>query len=174
MCRMLAIKPVADETIAAVERALSEDLIATAAPTSHFGIADILNRLEKAQTEDVLKSLAAVRPDDAKALKNLLFTFEDMVTLPQATRTTVLDQVPIERLILALRGTEPTFQTEILSALGARSKRMAEAELQGGTTAPPREITEARRAIVDTVLKLAAKGSIQLRPPDEDVDAITA
>jgi flagellar motor switch protein FliG len=51
---------------------------------------------------------------------------------------------------------------------------MAEAELQSGTTAPAREIAGARRAIVDTVLKMAAKGSIELRPPDDDVDAITA
>jgi flagellar motor switch protein FliG len=116
-----------------------------------------------------------LRPDDAKALKGLLFTFEDLATLPQATRTSVLDQVPIERLVLALKGgTEATFQAAILSALTSRSKRMVEAELQGGATAPAREVAEARRAIVDTVLKLAAKGSIQLRPPDDDVDAITA
>jgi flagellar motor switch protein FliG len=51
---------------------------------------------------------------------------------------------------------------------------MVEAELQGGSTAPPREIAQARRAIVDTVLKLAAKGSIELRPPDDDLDAMTA
>jgi flagellar motor switch protein FliG len=175
MCRMLAIKRVSDEALGVVELALSEDLVASVAPTSHLGIADILNRLEKTQSEAVLKSLAELRPDDAKVLKGLLFTFEDLVTLPQATRTTVLDQVPIERLVLALKGgTEATFQAAILSALTSRSKRMVEAELQGGATAPAREVAEARRAIVDTVLKLAAKGSIQLRPPDDDVDAITA
>jgi flagellar motor switch protein FliG len=174
MCRMLAIKKVSEDALAAVETVLSEELVATAAPTSHMGIADILNRLEKTQTEAVLESLAQIRPDDAKALKGMLFTFEDLATLTQATRTTVLDQVPTERLVLALKGTDATFQAAILSALTARSKRMVEAELQGGTAAPPREIAEARRSIVDTVLKMAAKGGIELRPPDDDVDAITA
>jgi flagellar motor switch protein FliG len=174
MCRMLALKGVSDEALAAVERVLSEDLVATAKPASHMGIADILNRLEKPQTEAVLKSLAEVRPDDAKALKGLLFTFDDLATLPQATRTTVLDQVPIERLVIALKGTEATLQTAILSSLTSRSKRMVEAELQGGATAPAKEIADARRGIVDTVLKMAAKGTIELRPPDDDVDAITA
>jgi flagellar motor switch protein FliG len=174
MCRMLALKGVSDEALAAVERVLAEDLVATAKPASHMGIADILNRLEKPQTEAVLKSLAEVRPDDAKALKGLLFTFEDLATLPQAARTTVLDQVPIERLIVALKGTEATLQAAVLSSLTSRSKRMVEAELQGGATAPAKEIAEARRGIVDTVLKMAAKGTIELRPPDDDVDAITA
>jgi flagellar motor switch protein FliG len=139
-----------------------------------LGIADILIRLEKPQSEAVLKSLAELRPDDAKALKGLLFTFEDLATLPQAARTTILDQVPIDRLVLALKGTEAAFQATILSALASRAKRMAEAELQDGKTGPPREIADARRTIVDTVLKMAAKGSIELRPPDDDVDAMTA
>ena len=103
----------------------------------------------------------------------MLFTFEDLATLSQATRTTILDQVPTERLVLALKGTDATFQAAILSALTARSKRMVEAELQGGTMPPAREIAEARRSIVDTVLKMAAKGGIELRPPDDDVDAVT-
>jgi flagellar motor switch protein FliG len=175
MCRMLAIKRVSDEALGAVELAVSEDLVvSTDAPASHLGIADILNRLEKPQSEAVLKSLAELRPDDAKALKGLLFTFEDLATLPQTARTTILDQVPIDRLVLALKGTEAAFQATILSALASRAKRMAEAELQDGKTAPAREIAEARRAIVDTVLKMAAKGSIELRPPDDDVDAMTA
>jgi flagellar motor switch protein FliG len=50
---------------------------------------------------------------------------------------------------------------------------MVEAELQAGSTAPARDVAEARRAIVDTVLKLAAKGDIELRPPD-DLSDITA
>ena len=103
------------------------------------GIADILNRLDKTQSEAVLQSLAEVRPDEAKALKSLLFSFEDLADLPPPARTAVFDQVPIERLVLALKGTDPTFQAAILSALASRSRRMVEAELQGGGTAPARE-----------------------------------
>jgi hypothetical protein len=43
---------------------------------------------------------------------------------------------------------------------------MVEAELAGGGTATPREIVEARKAIVDLVLKMMAKGEIRLRDPD--------
>jgi flagellar motor switch protein FliG len=39
---------------------------------------------------------------------------------------------------------------------------MVEAELQAGSVASPREVAEARRAIVDIVLKMAAKGEIVL------------
>ena len=129
---------------------------------SHVGIADILNRLDKTQSEEVLKSLAEVRPEEAKAIKSMLFTFEDVAKLPQQARTMVFDQVPIERLVIALKGTEPDFQAAILSSLASRSRRMVEAELQGGGTPSPRDLAEARRTIVATVLKMIAKGDIRL------------
>ena len=44
---------------------------------------------------------------------------------------------------------------------------MVEAELQGGGTPPQRDVAEARRAIVDTVLKMIAKGDIQVETADE-------
>ena len=115
-------------------RAARRLLAATSSTGSHAGIADILNRLDKTQSEEVLKSLAEVRPDEAKALKSMLFTFEDLVKLPQRRAPLVFDQVPIERLVVALKGTDAVFQATILSSLASRSRRMVEAELQGGGT----------------------------------------
>ncbi len=74
----------------------------------------------------------------------------------------LLDQVPIERLVLALKGTDAVFQSTILSSLAARSRRMVEAELQGGGSASEREVADARREIVDIVLKMMASGEIVL------------
>jgi flagellar motor switch protein FliG len=171
LSRMLGLRKVAPESVRAVELALREDLL-TSSANSHSSIADILNRLDRAQSEDVLKSLAEVRPDDAKALKGLLFTFEQLPQLPASARAVLFDQIPIERLVMALRGTEPEFQEAILSSLAARSKRMAEAELQSGATVPPRDIAKARRSIVEAVLKMMAKGEIEQPSPD-DVDELT-
>jgi len=172
LIRMLGIKKVAEDAARAVENAIAEDLLSKSSTGSHAGIADILNRLDKTQSEDLLKDLAAVRPDDAKTLKGMLFTFIELVNLPAKARTLVLDQVPIEKLVAALTGTDVAFQQAILSSLAARSKRMVEAELQGGGNASERDIVEARRTIVDTVLKMMAKGEIALPAPDA-VDELT-
>jgi flagellar motor switch protein FliG len=172
LIRMLGIKKVADDAARAVENAIAEELLSKSSTGSHAGIADILNRLDKSQSEDLLKDLAVVRPDDAKTLKGMLFTFIELVNLPAKARTLVLDQVPIEKLVAALKGTDTAFQQSILSSLAARSKRMVEAELQGGGNASERDVVEARRAIVDTVLKMMAKGEIALPAPDA-VDELT-
>lgn len=173
LCRMLGIRRVPDEVLSVVEAKLAKELVVPAAPGSRTGIADILNRLDKTLSEAVLQSLAEVRPDDAKALKRLLFRFEDLPSLPAPARATAFDQVPIDRLVLALKGTDAAFQGAILSALAARSRRMVEAELQNGNTPPARDVAEARRAIVDLVLKMIAKGDIVLETTD-DLGDITA
>ena len=172
LIRMLGIKKVADDAAKAVEEAIAEDLLTKSTSGSHASIADILNRLDKSQSDELIKSLAEVRPDDAKTLKGMLFTFVELVNLPPKARTLLLDQVPIERLVLALRGTDPAFQAAILSSLAARSRRMVEAELQGGGAANEREVADARRAIVDTVLKMIARGEIEMPAPDA-IDDLT-
>lgn len=172
LIRMLGIKKVADDAARAVELAIAEDLLAKSSSGSHAGIADILNRLDKTQSDDLLKNLAEVRPDDAKTLKGMMFTFVELVNLPAKARTLLLDQVPIERLVAALTGTDSAFQGAILSSLAARSRRMVEAELQGGGSANERDVADARRAIVDTVLKMMAKGEIAMPEPDA-VDDLT-
>jgi flagellar motor switch protein FliG len=173
LIRMVGIKRVADDAALAVERTFAEDLLSKSHNAAHAGIADILNRLEKVQSEDMLKSLAEVRPDDARTLKAMLFSFVELARLPERARTLLLDQVPIDRLVMALRGTDPAFQATILSSLAARSRRMVEAELQGGGSAPERDVAAARRAIVDIVLKMMAKGEIVMPASDEVVDEIT-
>ena len=168
LCRMVAIKGTGDDAVRGLESVLREDLVASSSSSSsHVGIADILNRLDKAQSEDVLKSLAEVRPDEARAIKGMLFTFEDVAKLPQQARTVVFDQVPIEKLVTALRGINPELQATILSSLASRSRRMVEAELQGGAAPSQRDIAEARRTIVNTVLKMIAKGDIHIEAGDD-------
>jgi len=168
LCRMVAIKGIGDDAVRGLESVLREDLVASSSSSSsHVGIADILNRLDKAQSEDVLKSLAEVRPDEARAIKGMLFTFEDVAKLPQQARTVVFDQVPIEKLVTALRGINPELQATILSSLASRSRRMVEAELQGGAAPSQRDIAEARRTIVNTVLKMIAKGDIHIEAGDD-------
>jgi flagellar motor switch protein FliG len=169
LSRMLAIRHVPDEAVAAVESVLEEDFGAAASSSeAHAGIANILNRLDKGASDEILRNLAQVRPAEAKALKSMLFTFEELVGLDPKERTTLLDQVPVERLILALHGTDAEFQSVILSSLASRSRRMVEAELQGGAPPSPREVADARRAIVDVVLRMAANGEIQLRAPEDE------
>jgi flagellar motor switch protein FliG len=165
--RMLTTRDAEEVAVDVVEDVLREELVASSsdsAAETHAGIANILNKLDKSQSEEALKTLAESRPSDAETLKGMMFSFDDLVNLPQSVRTVIFDQVPIERVVLALRGTDIQLQSAVLSSLASRARRMVESELQNGAGSP-REAAEARRLIVDIVLKMAARGAIDLKAP---------
>ncbi len=118
MRRMLSMKPIVDETMKNIEKTLHEDFMANfsknAGADTHAKIADIINKMEREHMEDVLNNLSTVRPKSAEILRGLLFTFDDIVKLTPKDRTTLFDQVPPDRVVLALKGTNDEFRKVVL------------------------------------------------------------
>lgn len=172
MGRMLSLADMHPEAIALLERALGEDLLAGPVrgqqSESRSRVADIINRLDEAQVADTLSTLAQTRPEDADALRGMLFTFSDIVKLTKPARTLLLDKVPTDRLVVALTGADPTLQELALSSLTARTRRMVEAELKGGQNPSQRDIRSAQRSIADLALAMAGRGEIELNPSDPE------
>lgn len=172
MRRMLSMKPIVDETMKSIEKTLHDDFMANfsknAGADTHAKIADIINKMERDHMEDVLSSLSAVRPKSAEILRGLLFTFDDIVKLTPRDRTTLFDQVPPDRVVLALKGTNEEFRKVVLSALSSRVRRMIEHELNSKEPSAHRDIAEARRTITDLALEMAGRGEIVINSEAED------
>jgi len=164
--RMIAPEPTSEEVLRIVESALQEDLLNNNAHASgaesRARIADIVNKLEPAEVEDVIQSISAVQPKEAAALKKMLFTFDDLLRLSARARAILFDAVPIDTVVLALRGTETVFRDEVLSSMASRARRLVESELSNSAAPPQREVAKARRAIADLVLKMAQRGEIEI------------
>lgn len=163
--RMLGLKSVPERFIKLVEGVLQSDLIQagkSAASLAQTRMADIINRLDRDQVEELLGNLAAERPETAEILKGMLFTFEDIVKLGTKARLALFERVPAETVILALKGSEQELRDMVLSSLAARARRMVEQELQGGEASDARDIAAARRAIADMVLDLSERGLIDM------------
>ncbi len=172
MRRMVGIALVAEPAMRIIESTLQEDLLVNVARNNrnaHNGrMADIINKMEREQMEDVLSSLAEARPKVAELLRGLLFTFDDIIKLPAKSRLVLFDQIPTERVVLALKGTDAGFRNSILSTLSARARRMVETELANGSPAPHREVVKARRMIADLALEMAERGEIELNSEEDD------
>ncbi|MBM6580018.1 flagellar motor switch protein FliG [Microvirga sp. BT689] len=172
MRRMLSMKPIVDETMKNIEKTLHEDFMANfsknAGADTHAKIADIINKMERDHMEDVLTNLSSVRPKSAEILRGLLFTFDDIVKLTPKDRTTLFDQVPPDRVVLALKGTNDEFRKVVLSALSSRVRRMIEHELNSKEPSSHRDIAEARRTITDLALEMAGRGEIVINSETED------
>jgi flagellar motor switch protein FliG len=172
MRRMLNVKPIVDEILHNIEKTLHEDFMINGSRNSgadtHAKMADIINKMERGHIEDMLKSLSEKRPKSAEVLKELLFTFDDVTNLTPKARTMIFDQVPTDRIVIALKGTDKHFREMILSSVASRVRRVVEHELAIGEPSNQRDVLEARRVITDLALDLAEKGEIELNPEQED------
>ncbi len=172
MRRVLSLKPIADEAMRIIEKTLHEDLTLNLARNlgadTYARVADIINKMERGHIEDMLKSLSEKRPKSAEVLKELLFTFDDVVKLTPKARTMIFDQVPTDRIVIALKGTDRNFRELILSSLASRVRRVVEHELATGEPSNQRDVLEARRVVTDLALELAERGEIELNPEQED------
>jgi flagellar motor switch protein FliG len=172
MRRVLSLKPIVDDAMRIVEKMLHEDLTLNFARNlgadTYARVADIINKMERGHIEDMLKSLSEKRPKSAEVLKELLFTFDDVVNLTPKARTMIFDQVPSDRIVVALKGSDRKFREVILSSLASRVRRVVENELVMGEPSNQRDVMEARRVITDLALELAERGEIELNPDQED------
>lgn len=170
--RMLGLRGIASSALEAIQIGLNEDLVAStlSAPNSEARktIANMLNKLDGSQANEILKSIAVTRPEDANEIKSMLFSFADIASLKPRARSLILEKVPTEQVVLALNGAEPDLQEAVLSTLTARVRRMVEAELEGAPPARARDVEEARRAIVAVVLSLMARGEITLEDREDN------
>jgi flagellar motor switch protein FliG len=118
-----------------------------------------------------MKTLISQRPQDAKAVKALLFSFNDLPRLPQRARAALFDKVSTDVVVMALRGTDAEFREPVLSAMASRSRRLVEGELASPGAASTADTAKARKEIVDLVLKMAQKGEVELPQGDDSAAA---
>src|SRR5690606_8699049 len=172
MRRMLALKIVLEKPIQILEGAVKEELLYKSAkntgPTIHARLADIINKMERKQMDEILTDLDAHRPKEAELVRSLLFTFDDLTNLSQTALITLFDGVPTDRTITALHSADPRMVELILEATPGRARRMIEQEIATGKKPSTREIHKARRTIADTAMEMIEKGIIEIGNPDEE------
>jgi flagellar motor switch protein FliG len=166
LCQLIAPPKIAPGALPFFESALRDNLLGRAQGASgednRARIADIINGLEPTDADDVMRMLVVERPQEAKALRAMLFSFNDLPRLPQRARALLFDKISTEVVVLALRGTDVEFREPVLSAMASRSRRLVEGELANPGSTSPGEISKARKQITDLILKMAQRGEIEL------------
>ncbi len=165
MRRLLSLRPIEDPAVRLIEVRLHDELIVNPprpAGAATSKMADIINKMAPEHMQELLASLEADRPEEAEMLRSKLFSFDDLVKLPQKSRQVLFEKVPSERIVLALVGRDEEFCANVLSSLTARARRLVENEMTNAGSAPQKDILAARRGIVSVLLEMAERGEVEL------------
>lgn len=169
--RLLKVQAVHEAAEKIVEAALERDLLSKADASleaeGRGRLAAMLNKIEREKSGEILAGVAAWKPEEAAKLKRLIFSFEDMGSLSQEARLTLFDKLQTDQVVLALKGMDAAIKEVALSSLGARARRMVEAELATDKGVRTKEGDAARSAIVAKVLELAQRGELELPSADD-------
>jgi flagellar motor switch protein FliG len=166
LTRMISMGPALPAAVEMLERRLTGIFGVQEKSDSKAGqaqVANILNQLDKAATEEVMSDLtSSIESERVSAVRSMLFRFEDIVRLDDSARAAIFDQVPANILTQALRDASPEILETALSAIGQRTRRMIENDLKTPAGGKPRDILDAQRKIVSMILRLSAEGRIAL------------
>lgn len=126
-------------------------------------VASVLNEMDKSQIDEVMQDLEAAGTPDLDGVKARIFAFDDIPLLTQKARVLIFDGLSSEVVTLALRGAPPELTEAVLSSIGARSRRMIEAELgQGSEGIALADILGARKSVASTTVRLSREGAFEL------------
>jgi flagellar motor switch protein FliG len=169
MIRMEAILPV---TLQQIEQTLQADIMSgggrpTTASEIQQKMAELFNKLERTLFEDLTESLEKRVPEEFAAIRQRMFTFNDMIKLDPTTIATILKGIRGTTLPMALRGSSKELRDHFLDALPLRAREMLVEEMNTMGAVRARDVSTAQSEIVDYARELAEKEVIFLPTGDE-------
>jgi flagellar motor switch protein FliG len=132
------------------------------------GVADLMNRLDVATGKTILEAIEGEDPKLALSIRNLMFTFEDLITIPEAGVRELLGQMDKKTLATALRGASEELKNYIFKSMSSRAVEMLKEDMEVLGPVKSREINKAQLEAVAVARKLEAEGKLTLTPEGED------
>jgi flagellar motor switch protein FliG len=132
------------------------------------GVADLMNRLDVATGKSILEEIEGQDPKLALSIRNLMFTFEDFLTVPEAGVRELLGQMDKKTLATALRGASEELKNYIFKSMSSRAVEMLKEDMEVLGPVKSREINKAQLEAVAIARKLEAEGKLTLGQEGED------
>ncbi len=126
-------------------------------------VADLLNRLNAEESKKILETIEEGQPELALGIRNLMFTFEDLVTVPPATIREIVSGVDKRQLALALRGANDELRAQVFKSMSSRAVEMLKEDMEVLGPVRSREVAQAQQEILNLARKLEAEGKVILK-----------
>jgi len=135
-------------------------------PPSYSGfkaVADLLNRLNADEAKKILDAIEEGQPELALSIRNLMFTFEDLITVPPVTIREIVSSIDKRQLALALRGANEDLRAQIFKAMSSRAVEILKQEMEVLGPVRSREVAQAQQEILDSARRLESEGKVILK-----------
>ena len=132
------------------------------------GVADLLNRMDPMTTKVILETIEKDDPKLALGIRNLMFTFQDLLGVPETGIREILGQMDKKTLALALRGATEELKNFIFKSMSSRAVEMLKEDMEVLGPVRSRDVIKAQQEAVAVARKLEAEGKISLGAETEE------
>jgi flagellar motor switch protein FliG len=164
--RMLKMEAVQKEVIERVEQTLRTEFMSNLSQTrrrdAHEVMAEIFNNFDRQTETRFMTALEEANRESAERIKNLMFTFDDLVKLDNASAQTLMRHIDKDKLGIALKGASEAVRQFFLSNMSARAGKMLVDDMSALGPVRLRDVDEAQALLVNLAKDLAAKGEIMI------------
>jgi flagellar motor switch protein FliG len=142
---------------------------------SHTGgvkaAATVLNGIDKRLSQTLLTSLEERNPELGLAIRQKMFTFEDLARLQTVHLQRLLREVDLRDLAMALKRTSEKLKNMLLGCISKRAAETVKEEISFLGAIKLRDIEAAQLRIVDVLRRLESDGEIDLGDGEDKSNA---
>lgn len=172
--RIAAMEQTPPEVIRRVEAVLerkvssliNEEITKAGGPKA---LVDLLQRVDRSTERLILDSLTDNNPELAEEVKNMMFVFEDIIQLDDRAIQSILKEVDLKELAMALKGVNEEVRSKIFRNMSERATNMLKEDMDYMGPVKMRQVEEAQQKIVGIIRRLEEAGEIQVGRGEEDV-----
>lgn len=135
-------------------------------------VADLMNRLDQQVSKTILEDIEHKSPDVAIGIRNLMFTFDDLLTVPAQSIREIVGQVDKRTLALALKGAKEDLKAHLFKAMSSRAIEMLKEDMEVMGPVRMREVAAAQQEMLQLARRLEAEGKIILKVESDNDFAI--
>jgi flagellar motor switch protein FliG len=133
-------------------------------------VAEIFNRLGQKSAKSTLSYIEQVNDNLANQIKEMMFTFDDIIKLDKTAIVEILKAADKNDLMVALKGANEELKQKFLENMSSRAAEAFTEELQFLGPVKVKDVEAAQRKIIEIIQKLAEEGKVSVGAEEEVIE----
>ncbi len=135
-------------------------------------VAELLNRVDQTTSKGILEEIEQNQPQVAIGIRNLMFTFEDLLTVPTQSIREFVAAADKRVLAMALKGGRENLKAHIFRTMSTRAVDMLKEDMEAMGPVRMKEVGQAQQELLTLARQLESEGRMMLKMEMDDEIAV--
>jgi len=172
--RIIRIGEISPDVLRDIDRALRREFSSVSYETKFQttggtrAVAEILNLMEREKQEVILQALEKKNTEIAQEVKQMMFVFEDILSVDDRSIQRALREIDTKDLTLALKGASKELREKFFKNMSSRAAATIKEEMELMGPVRMKEVEKVQQKIANIFRELGEKGEILIAARGEE------